>query len=170
MKNDYTIFGYALARPAWVLTISILLFSQMATAQSCPSTTTTNINSYPNTYYPASQASVPAGSTSIVLGSAYYGSTPISTGDILLIIQMQGAQINSSNNINYGDGSGDGSGYLSNARADGRKYGICDCSQQPRHGRWYADDFFRVGQQLSEYTFRYRRTVYLPGDPRSDLL
>jgi len=116
MKNEYTKFGYALAKPAWVLTISILLFSQMATAQSCPSTTTTNINSYPNTYYPASQASVPAGSTSIVLGSAYYGSTPISTGDILLIIQMQGAQINSSNNSNYGDASGDGSGYLSNSQ------------------------------------------------------
>ena len=116
MKNEYTTTGYPLARPAWVLAISIFLFSQLATAQSCPSTATTTINSYPNTYYPASQASVPAGSTSIVLGSAYYGTTPIAVGDILLIIQMQGAQINSNNTSNYGNGTGTGSGYLNNSQ------------------------------------------------------
>jgi len=116
MKNEYTKIGYPLARPAWVLAISILLFSQLATAQSCPSTATTTINSYPNTYYPASQASVPAGSTTIVLGSAYYGTTPIAVGDILLIIQMQGAQLNSTNSSNYGNGTGTGSGYLNNSQ------------------------------------------------------
>jgi len=116
MKNEYTKFGHPIATPGWVIAISILLFSQLATAQNCPSTATTNINSYPNTYYPASQASVPAGSTSIVLGSAYYGSTPIAVGDILLIIQMQGAQINSSNTSSYGSGTGTSSGYLNNGQ------------------------------------------------------
>ena len=94
----------------------MFLFSQLATAQTCPSNATTTINSYTNTYYPASQANVPAGSTSIVLGSAYYGSTPIAVGDILLIIQMQGAQINSTNTSSYGNGAGTGSGYLNNGQ------------------------------------------------------
>lgn len=92
------------------------LYGQTVLAQSCPVNATTNINSYPNTYFPASQVNVPAGSTSIVLGAAIYGSTPISAGDILLIIQMQGAQINSSNTSNYGANNGSGSGYLNNAQ------------------------------------------------------
>ncbi|HEX6428088.1 MAG TPA: T9SS type A sorting domain-containing protein, partial [Niastella sp.] len=37
-------------------------------------------------------------------------------GDVLLIIQMQGVQINATNNITYGDGV-NGSGYLNNAQA-----------------------------------------------------
>ena len=77
--------------------------------------TNTSISSFPNTYYPASQAYVNSGSTSIILGSVNYGSTPISSGDILLVIQMQGAQINATNNANYGDGTGTGRGYLNNS-------------------------------------------------------
>jgi hypothetical protein len=57
---------------------------------------------------------VNAGATSITLGAVTYGTTPISSGDVLLIMQMQGAQINSSNNSNYGDGTGNGYGYLNN--------------------------------------------------------
>ena len=38
-------------------------------------------------------------------------------GIFLLIIQMQGAQINSSNNSSYGAGNGTGSGYLNNGVA-----------------------------------------------------
>jgi hypothetical protein len=92
------------------------LFGQSAAAQSCPANVTTNVNGYPNTYFPAGQANVPAGSTSIGLGAATYGITPVSAGDILLIIQMQGAQINASNSSNYGDGTGTGGGYLSNSQ------------------------------------------------------
>jgi hypothetical protein len=33
-----------------------------------------------------------------------FGSVPISTGDLVLIIQMQDAEINSSNSTNYGSG------------------------------------------------------------------
>lgn len=108
--------------PLTLCNLALVFFSsqlgQSAAAQSCPATATININgnSYPNTYFPASQSNVPAGSTSIVLGAVTYGSTPISAGDILLIIQMQGAQINSSNNSNYGAGTGTGGGYLSNSR------------------------------------------------------
>ncbi|MCW8826735.1 MAG: polymer-forming cytoskeletal protein, partial [Gammaproteobacteria bacterium] len=60
-----------------------------------------------NTYYPGS-SSVTSGSTSIVLGAANGASTSISSGDVLLIIQMQDATINNTNTSSYGDGvSGD---------------------------------------------------------------
>jgi hypothetical protein len=54
---------------------------------------------------------VSASSTSIDIGPATYGATPISAGDVLLIIQMQGAQINAANDNTYGNGIS-GSGYL----------------------------------------------------------
>lgn len=95
----------------------LLIIASRATAQSCPAAGTITLNSYGNTYYPASQASVSAGATSIIIGNAStsgYGTTPISAYDIVLIIQMQGAQINSANTSSYGDGTGTGSGYLNN--------------------------------------------------------
>jgi hypothetical protein len=101
----------------FVITAFLAFYATSANAQSCPLTAASNINSYPNTYYPASQATVNAGATSITLGAVTYGSAAITAGDILLIIQMQGAQINSSNNSKYGSGSSSngGSGYLSNS-------------------------------------------------------
>jgi len=96
-----------------------LLSCLFAKAQNCPGSSTTTISSYGNTYYPGSQASVAAGAGSIVLGNAStsgYGTVPISANDIVLIIQMQGAQINSSNTSAYGNGTTTGSGYLSNAQ------------------------------------------------------
>jgi len=98
-----------------LLTAFVAGYSNTADAQSCPINSNTNINTYTNTYYPANQTYVNAGSFSITLGSVTYGSTPISAGDALLIIQMQGAQINSSNSSSYGDGTGTSSGYLSNS-------------------------------------------------------
>jgi hypothetical protein len=92
-----------------------LLVDQPAAAQSCPANGTTSISAYPNTYYPAGQANVTAGSKSIVLGSVTYGTAQISSGDILLIIQMQGAEINSNNTSSYGDGTGVGYGYIVNS-------------------------------------------------------
>ncbi|HSC39843.1 MAG TPA: hypothetical protein VLD19_18300, partial [Chitinophagaceae bacterium] len=88
-------------------------------AQSCPPNTTVSINAFPNTYYPGTTNSLAAGSTSIALGAASFGTTPISTGDLLLIIQMQGAQIGYVNDSTYGKGfTGGGrvNGYLNNAQ------------------------------------------------------
>src|SRR5512139_1303130 len=56
-----------------------------------------------NTYYPGT-ANVTAGSTSIPVGSPVGAATPIQAGDLLLVIQMQGADINSTNTGAYGDG------------------------------------------------------------------
>jgi len=56
-------------------------------------------------YYPPT-ASAAAGTNSIALGPAAAGSaaTNITAGDLVLIIQMQGAQINSTNTTSYGGG------------------------------------------------------------------
>src|SRR5208282_897275 len=61
-----------------------------------------------NTYYPPAGPEVAAaGSTSVSLGTASGSATPpaIAAGDLLLIIQMQDAAINSTNTGAYGDGS-----------------------------------------------------------------
>ena len=62
------------------------------------------LNGIVNTYYPgAPNTTVAAGSQSIPVGIPT-GGTPIEAGDLLLVIQMQGADINSNNNDSYGDG------------------------------------------------------------------
>ena len=65
------------------------------------------ISANPNTYYPAT-ASAAAGATSLTVGAGTLGSTAaantITAGDLLLVIQMQGADINSTNTDSYGDG------------------------------------------------------------------
>jgi len=70
-------------------------------------------NTIINTYYPAT-ASVTSGAIKISVGTKRGSSAAISPGDLLLVIQMQGATINSSNSDAYGDGvsGGDASGYL----------------------------------------------------------
>ena len=73
-----------------------------------------------NTYYPGNSVApgypggvLPAGSTSIPVGAldARGSAAAIATGDLLLVIQMQDADFNSSNNATYGDGQNAGSGY-----------------------------------------------------------
>lgn len=54
-----------------------------------------------NTYYPGT-ASAAQGAVSISLGSATGAATPISAGDLLLVIQMQDATIDTSNSATYG--------------------------------------------------------------------
>src|SRR2546423_8545327 len=56
-----------------------------------------------NAYYPGS-ASASAGSTTITLGAATGAATPIAVGDLLLVIQMQDAGIDSTNTGAYGNG------------------------------------------------------------------
>jgi hypothetical protein len=70
------------------------------TTSACPS-----LGNVINTYYPGSTASVAAGATSILLGTATGAATPIAIGDTLIIMQMQDASINSTNTDAYGDGT-----------------------------------------------------------------
>lgn len=71
-----------------------------------------------NTYYPGS-ATTSAGATSISIGTSAGSATAIAIGDLLLVIQMQDAAINSNNSDSYGDGASGGaaSGYTSLANA-----------------------------------------------------
>jgi uncharacterized repeat protein (TIGR01451 family) len=60
-----------------------------------------------NTYYPPATGTVAAGANAITLSAAAAApgaQTAIGVGDLLLVIQMQGAQINSTNTSSYGDG------------------------------------------------------------------
>jgi uncharacterized repeat protein (TIGR01451 family) len=59
-----------------------------------------------NGYYPGTGANVGIGSTSIPVGSinAAGSLTPIAKGDLLLVIQMQDADIDSTNTDSYGNG------------------------------------------------------------------
>jgi len=101
-----------------LLLFLISLFSfGIIQAQTCPSSGTAIVAVNPDTYFPGTQATVNVGATSIVVGAASSGTTAITTGDIVLIIQMQGAEINSTNNDSYGNGvaGGNGNGYLNNA-------------------------------------------------------
>ena len=74
-----------------------------------------------NTYYPG-RLSVLAGAASIPVGSPSGASTAISSGDMLLVIQMQDADITYSNDSNYGSNSGTGRGYTALNQAGSYEY------------------------------------------------
>jgi hypothetical protein len=88
-------------------------FSQCGAAPTSGTTTISTASQIVNSYYPGTGNGVkntytlPVG-TIDSRGSA----TPLASGDLVLIIQMQGADINSANSNSYGDNSGTGSGYL----------------------------------------------------------
>ncbi|MDQ2854851.1 MAG: DUF11 domain-containing protein [Acidobacteriota bacterium] len=60
-----------------------------------------------NTYFPGA-GTANAGTTSITVGASNFSgaATPVAIGDLLLVMQMQDASINSSNSNSYGDGNG----------------------------------------------------------------
>ena len=67
-----------------------------------------------NTYWTGT-ANASAGATSITVGAHATGDagTAVASGDLLLVVQMQGATLNTTNTSSYGDGSGSGSGAIS---------------------------------------------------------
>ena len=79
-----------------------------------------------NSYWPGTTATVAAGATGLTLGTRRGAAVSITSGDLLLIIQMQDAAIDSNNDDRYGNGNGVaggvtgiGSGYT-NANNSGR--------------------------------------------------
>lgn len=75
-----------------------------------------------NTFYPGTNSPA-ANSTTIAIGAADTrgATTAIAVGDLLLVIQIQGAQINSTNSTAYG-GSGSGRGYSNLATSGNYEY------------------------------------------------
>ncbi|QJR14862.1 DUF11 domain-containing protein [Usitatibacter palustris] len=100
------------------LAIAAMVFiAGQAFAQVCPTPPVATTYVPPiNTYYSGTGTSVPGGSTTIPVGSIdpRGALTPIAAGDVIAIVQMQGADIDSGNTNRYGNGQGDGStGYTS---------------------------------------------------------
>ncbi|MGI4821172.1 MAG: beta strand repeat-containing protein, partial [Janthinobacterium lividum] len=112
---------------AAILTVAVSAIGPAGTASACanpgrdvsPPTLTAN----PNTYYPATNQTVAAGTKSLLVGTAV-GTTPIASGDLLLVMQMQGADIDYSNTDAYGDGVAGGlaTGILNNANFTAGQY------------------------------------------------
>jgi uncharacterized repeat protein (TIGR01451 family) len=116
-KRKYAMINYVrnifLCLPV-ILLLSFLLFSGFASAANYCATPGNDGTGPPsgiiNTYYPGT-ASVASGATSIPVGSSSGSATPIAAGDLLLIIQMQDADIAYTNDNNYGAAAGTGRGY-----------------------------------------------------------
>jgi uncharacterized repeat protein (TIGR01451 family)/fimbrial isopeptide formation D2 family protein len=113
-------FAKSLRRTLWLLLVLALplCLPRVARAQVCATPGKDgpggSLSGVINTYYPGS-ATVSSGSTSISIGSSRIGgaSTSISTGDLLLVIQMQDAAINTTDGTAYGANNGTGRGATS---------------------------------------------------------
>jgi uncharacterized repeat protein (TIGR01451 family) len=95
--------------PAALLTVAVSPIGPAGLASACATpgrdgSPTLTSDSSPNTYYPATDQTVPTAATSLSVGAAV-GATPIAAGDLLLVVQMQGADIDYSNTDAYGDGT-----------------------------------------------------------------
>jgi hypothetical protein len=113
-----------------VFLFSVLLFSlfnnsysQCGTAPGSGTTTINSANQIVNSYYPGTGNPV-IGATSLTVGNrdSRGDNTNLGNGDLVLIIQMQGADYNSANSDAYGDGvaGGDASGYVTSNLMAGR--------------------------------------------------
>ena len=98
-------------RRFWLVAIGVftaLLGSATSTpAQTCPITNDETVSGQVNTYFPSPlSATVAAGSTTIpITGIGASGPSGIAVGDLLLVIQMQDADMNVTNSGAYGDGT-----------------------------------------------------------------
>lgn len=90
--------------------------AQCGLAPTSGTTTITAANTIVNTYYPGTGNPV-SGASSLVVGARNTAgnATVITAGDLILIMQMQGADLNTTNTNSYGDGvsSATASGYQS---------------------------------------------------------
>jgi len=113
-KRSFSVICKILFFALLLSSISIISYSQ-----NCATSGTHSQSGNENTYYPGTQATVSVGSTSITLGAAgsgtNFGTTPIAAGDILLLIQMQGTQMNipasSTSTLYGGNAAGQGRGF-----------------------------------------------------------
>jgi hypothetical protein len=97
--------GVALAMPALVLAQSVCTYTDGSGG----------VTGVVNTYY-RGNANAAAGANSVTVSTTNIqgAANRIAAGDLLLIIQMQGANITTSNNNNYGGNNGTGAGYTTN--------------------------------------------------------
>jgi len=93
-------------------------FAQCGTPPTSGTITITAANTIVNSYYPGT-GNPTAGSTSLIVGTidSRGSSTAIAANDMIVIMQMQGADIDTANTVNYGgnNSSAPAQGYTSNA-------------------------------------------------------
>ncbi|RAK62654.1 GLEYA domain-containing protein [Hymenobacter edaphi] len=83
--------------------------SELCAAPGSDGTTTTAANQLLNTYYPG-QGSPAAGTSTLTVGSPSGSNVLLRAGDLIMIMQMQGADISTTNSTAYGSGSTSGYG------------------------------------------------------------
>ena len=93
----------------------------VAIAQVCATpgkdSAVTSIAGVINSYYPGTAGTVAAGAVALPIGAVQpVGAAPIAPGDLVIVMQMQGARIDSSNSDCYGDSVG-------TARSEERRVG-----------------------------------------------
>ena len=97
----------------------VLVGAPLAFGQSCPATTI-NVTGVVNDYW-AGTGTVAAAATTVTLGTQRSGVDPVTSlsppgsalavGDLILLVQMQDATINTTNTTNYGAGTGTSIGF-----------------------------------------------------------
>ena len=120
-RNRLTIAGKVLAR---VIALGCGLFfaPRPAAAQTCGFPAGGTLTGVVNTYYPGINVNVARTQVRVDTANRFpAGNPPIAAGDMLLIIQMQDAQIDASNTDSYGDGVAGGAATgWTNLRNSGR--------------------------------------------------
>jgi uncharacterized repeat protein (TIGR01451 family) len=110
-----TILGVQLRRALLrVLLLLMLGAISPALAQTCamPGRDGTSSSSGTvNSYYPPATGSYSPASSSIPLGTRRGAAVAVAPGDLVVVMQMQCASINTTNTSNYGAGNGTGRGY-----------------------------------------------------------
>lgn len=94
---------------AFTLSAVVVLGVGVANAQVCAlpgSNGDATISGTVNTYWTAGAGTYNNGSTTIALSGQRGAAATLAAGDLVLVIQMQCANINSNNGLNYGDGAG----------------------------------------------------------------
>ena len=95
--------------------LALAAFASSLHAQTCAAPgqdgSPNPLSGTPNTYYPPAAGTFNAGSTAIALGASRGSATPIAPGDVVVVMQMQCATINTTNTSAYGAGGTTGRGY-----------------------------------------------------------
>jgi len=116
-----------------ILAVPLLLAAPRAASAACANAGKdgpASVSGVVNSYYPGS-GTVGAGSTSVAVGaidtSGGGSSTPIAAGDLVVVMQMQDADISSLNSSGYG-GTAPGSGYVALNNAGVYEYATVSAS------------------------------------------
>lgn len=100
------------------------LYSTLSLAQTCAMPGrdgTAGSSGTVNTYYRPADGSY-TGAVTIPLSSPAGAATPVGPGDLVVVMQMQCANINTSNTANYGAGNGTGRGYTEPGTCQAGRY------------------------------------------------